>query len=255
MLPCFQQHLHTLHSVQAAGINILLPALLLRDDMCRRFHKIRLHKYLFRPDLLQQKQLLPVEFRQADVMELSIDPGHSMDPGTDHAGQRLQPAAPVAFVPHRTQQAPGHTILASMPVPVKHGTGTQQPEIMNRLHHRNAAMQRCVIHRRADQTQGIMHMNDFDFLRFDQISDTAVGFQRKNRCKRQQQFMQRRHSLQLGVVTAVQNDPVAMLLQHLFLICHHRIFSAGDLIVVMDQEIIHFRVAHSFTFFGKPHAK
>lgn len=167
----------------------------------------------------------------------------------DHTRQCLQTASPVTPMLNRAEKPFFQTILTNMPVTVKSGARTQQPEIVNGLHHRHMAGNRRIIHRRADQIQRVMNVDNIYPPFPDNPLHFLVGSPIKNSRKWQHQLLPPGEFFQLQIAPGVQDDFMAMLFQHLLFVGDHCILAAWNLVIIVhNQHVWLISVTSQFIF-------
>ena len=121
------------------------------------------------------QQFLPVKIGQGH----HGDPPPGAQPPVQGVGQRhhrrLGQAAPVAPVAHRAKKPAVGAVFADLAAAQQNAVGAEQPEIVQRLHHRHAALFGGADHGGAEQQQGIVDVHGVGLFPPDQFPHRPGG--------------------------------------------------------------------------------
>ena len=104
-----------------------------------------------------------------------------MQPVGGHDDERLRPAAAVAAVPQCAVQAVVRAVLTDPSVPQQDAVRAEQAEVVERQHHRHAALFGGAHDGRAEEQQRVVDVDGVDVLLFYDIPHVAGGSRRRER--------------------------------------------------------------------------
>jgi hypothetical protein len=126
--------------------------------------------------------------------------------------------------------------LADIAIPQEDGVGTQEPEVVQRLHHGNAMFPGGVVHRRRNQRKGIVKVDYIRSKFFQQAGHALIGTPAPKGSQTNLQIAELRNPL---IVVKVLPDVMPVLSQQANLVSASYVFAAGLLIEVVDHQDFH----------------
>ena len=183
-----------------------------------------------------------VEFQQFGAVKLGGGQQGHAAPGAQAAVQRvgrrhhggLGQTAPVAAVAQGALQAAGGAVLAHGAVPQQHAVGAEQPEIVQRLHHRHAAGPGRPHHGGAEGQQRVVDVHGVHALPPDERGHLPRGAAVPHRAQRQQQ--PRRAADGFPVAALIGEHGMAVLFQQRAFGGKDGVLAAGQPVMAVDQQ-------------------
>ena len=160
-----------------------------------------------------------------------------MQPVGGHDDERLRPAAAVAAVPQCAVQAVVRAVLTDPSVPQQDAVRAEQAEVVERQHHRHAALFGGAHDGRAEEQQRIVDVDGVDVLLFYDIPHVAGGPAVPDGAKGQQRLSRAVGGLLIAAL--IDDDGVAVLLQQGALRGKDGVLAAGQPVMTVYQQNFH----------------
>ena len=116
--------------------------------------------------------------------------------------RRLHARAPVAAVAHRVPRPRGDAILAGPPLAQEGAVRAEEPVVVERLHHRDAAGVEQLVHGGREQRKEVVHVGHVDRMRVEERRDAARGLGAAARAQARAQPARERVELRVAIVDA-----------------------------------------------------
>src|SRR6202043_1803241 len=96
-------------------------------------------------------------------------------------GSRLKAGVPIAAMFHASPELTIYAVLAYLAVAVKICPRTEQPVVMERLHHWNILIAQCPVNRRRNERKRVVHVHDIGPVALKQGGEITVRVRSPNR--------------------------------------------------------------------------
>ena len=202
-------------------------------------HRVGLHKQA----VFVKGGAQPVEFHQLAAVKFGgREKGHAPEgprrpvQAVHRRHQRAQGlAVPVAGVAHRACRPLPGAVLAHLTLPQQHPVGAEQPEIVQRLHHRHPGGLGGAQHGGAEPQQRVVDMDKVDVPLPDEPPHLRGCRRIVQRRQRQQRPGHAGH-----IVGAFQHrHGMTVALQHTALVLKHRVLAARQPVMAVYQQNVH----------------